>query len=172
MRDKLGRFIKGHPKPKNAYTFTKGHSGYRGSGWEHTKEAKARMSKICKEYYKTHPAPMKGKHHTEEAKRKIREANTRENNHGWKGGKIKTIKGYILINSPNHPFSNCSGYVLEHRLILEAHLNRYLDREETVHHINEIVDDNRLENLQLFKTSPEHTKHHRSLKSLSHLSHA
>lgn len=27
--------------------------------------------------------------------------------------------GYVLIRCPQHPFSNCDGYVFEHRLIVE-----------------------------------------------------
>lgn len=74
--------------------------------------------------------------------------------HRWRGGRIRR-RGYILIHAPDHP--NCDGntrkYVLEHRLVMENHLGRYLEPHENVHHINGKRDDNRLENLELWTTN-------------------
>lgn len=81
------------------------------------------------------------------------------NKYSWKGGKIKN-KGYIYIFYPAHPFCNTHGYVLEHRLVMEKHIGRHLKPEEIVHHKNEIIDDNRIENLQLFPNMAKHLKYH------------
>jgi|SRR5580765_433438 len=71
-----------------------------------------------------------------------------EKHYKWKGGRIISIYGYVLIYSPNHPFVNKNGYVKEHRLVMEQHLGRYLKPNEIVHHINGNKQDNRIENLQ------------------------
>lgn len=95
----------------------------------------------------------KGSTLTEEHKRKIRETlkgeYRGEKNSRWNGGRIKNSNGYIFIVKREHPLSSKHGYVLEHRLVMEKKLGRYLTPEETIHHINGIRDDNREENLCL-----------------------
>ncbi len=66
----------------------------------------------------------------------------------WKGGKITDGNGYILIWKPDHPFATQRGYVFEHRLIYEEYYNCCLLPFVIIHHINGIIDDNRIENLQ------------------------
>lgn len=78
----------------------------------------------------------------------------------WKGGRRKHMKGYIFIHQPNHPFAHRQGYVLEHRLIMEKYLERFLIPTEIVHHLNGIKNDNRIENLKLFFNENEHQKLH------------
>lgn len=75
--------------------------------------------------------------------------------HGrWKGGREVDRDGYVRVTLPSsHPFAsemrNVRGQVFEHRLVMAEYLGRPLERRETVHHINGVRDDNRLENLQL-----------------------
>jgi len=73
---------------------------------------------------------------------------TGNKSYNWRGGRIKTSYGYVRVYAPNHPH-NRFGYVLEHRLIIEKKIGRYLKPTEVVHHKNEITGDNRIENLEL-----------------------
>lgn len=70
---------------------------------------------------------------------------------GWKGGRIRHREGYIrVVRDPDDPLTSGEGrYVMEHRLAMARHLGRPLRRSETVHHINGVKDDNRIENLEL-----------------------
>lgn len=74
-------------------------------------------------------------------------------NHNWKGGRLNTTQGYILIYSPEHPNKNPNGYVREHRLVMESMIGRYLESNEEVHHKNGIRYDNSPENLELWVKS-------------------
>jgi hypothetical protein len=76
----------------------------------------------------------------------------------WKGGKLKHPEGYIRAYAPNHPYKikTGSGYVYEHRLVMEKKIGRYLYPWEIVHHINGIPDDNRIENLELLPSQGKH----------------
>lgn len=84
-------------------------------------------------------------------------------NPNFRGGRYIDDKGYIRVLKPEHPFNN-KGYVYEHRLVMEAYLGRYLQPWETVHHINEVKLDNRIDNFYL-TTVPEHSSIHREGKT-------
>jgi hypothetical protein len=113
-----------------------------------------------------------GSHHTESTKLRMSQVKMGrlnpmygvrlrgERNSQWKGGRRQLLSGYILIYFPAHPYCDQDGYVLEHRLVMENKLGRYLKPNEIVHHINGILDDNRIENLELFDNHSEHISIH------------
>jgi hypothetical protein len=90
----------------------------------------------------------------------------------WKGGVHVSRGGYRHLYCPEHPTclalnaireQKANGgwyrkdrYVPEHRLVMEASLGRYLTPQEVVHHRNGDVQDNRIENLQLFESNGAH----------------
>jgi hypothetical protein len=86
--------------------------------------------------------------------------------HGsWRGGRYHRSQGdYIIIWLPPDDFffpmvvqkTGYGGYVYEHRLIMAKHLKRCLLPWEVIHHKNGIKDDNRLENLIMYKGQARH----------------
>jgi len=60
------------------------------------------------------------------------------------GSRYVNAEGYVLVKVDNGKI------ISEHRLVMEQHLGRRLLRTETVHHVNGVRDDNRLENLELW----------------------
>ena len=93
---------------------------------------------------------------TERAQKKLREfmggdknpmrGKFGENNPNWKGGVVTRNKGYTAFYMPWHPNAH-QGYVFEHILKASQVLERPLRKNERVHHINGIKDDNRNKNL-------------------------
>lgn len=73
--------------------------------------------------------------------------------------------GYVDIKMPDHPNAKSDGYIKEHRLVMSSHLGRPLTPKETIHHINGIKTDNRIDNLEIV-TASEHNKIHDPLKRL------
>lgn len=90
----------------------------------------------------------RGRKQTPETRHKLSEANLGDKSYLWKGGRMKSTRGYIQIYAPNHPYAR-DRHVLEHRLKAEEAIGRYLKPGEYVHHINGTRDDNRLENLRI-----------------------
>lgn len=88
-----------------------------------------------------------------------------------KGQKALNFKGWRLhyarkggnayreIFMPSHPRATKSGYIREHRLVMEQKIGRVLEKNEVVHHKNHNTLDNRIENLELMTVS-EHCRLH------------
>jgi hypothetical protein len=77
----------------------------------------------------------------------------RETARNWKGGRDTNPAGYIYVYSPEHKNSGTNGRVAEHVLVMCKHLGRMLHKGESVHHLNNIKSDNRIENLELWTTN-------------------
>lgn len=82
----------------------------------------------------------------------------------WKGGRALTDAGYVTVVAPlDYPFPqslNRVRRIREHRMVMELHLGRALDRREVVHHLNGDRTDNRIENLELHASHGAHMAHH------------
>lgn len=76
----------------------------------------------------------------------------------WAGG-IVIRDGYRYRWSPDHPNATKSGYVLEHRLVMECLLGRLLTPAEVVHHRDGCRANNEPENLEVFATNADHLRH-------------
>lgn len=77
----------------------------------------------------------------------------------WKGGQPVTGNGYVREYCPDHPGADPDGYVLQHRVVAERMLGRYLQKEEHVHHIDRNKKNNHPSNLQVL-SSLEHVRLH------------
>jgi hypothetical protein len=95
-------------------------------------------------------------------------------------GRVKTGDGYIYIYCPKHPYSTKKGQVREHRLVIEAHLNRvslgkwieygktgkylkktlFLSPKQKIHHKDCNRINNNFRNLKIFKSNSQHRLYH------------
>lgn len=92
-----------------------------------------------------------------------------EQNPSYKRGKTIHSNGsykYYKVLAPKHPFCDKKGYVFEHRLIMEKHIGRYMDKQEVVHHIDKNGLNNNIDNLILLPNSAAHSALHRKLEKL------
>lgn len=69
--------------------------------------------------------------------------------------------GYVLAYAPMHPNAHKDGYIMEHTVIMEMQIGRYLSEDEVVHHKNGVRNDNRIENLLLMNKREDQSMHMR-----------
>lgn len=87
-----------------------------------------------------------------------------ENNPAFSGGRVLLNNGYFVCLATLHPNADSRGYVLEHRLVMEDQIGRFLTKKEVVHHIDGNPWNNHPSNLRLFASQAEHLAHHRESK--------
>ena len=120
-----------------------------------TKETDKRVMK----YALSTSISRKGQHNSPRTEfKKNQFSGTKHSN--WKGGVFKNYYGYICIFKPKHPHHNKRNYVLEHRLIVEKQISRYLTSKEEVHHLGK-KDDNRPHMLIAFINHSTHMRFER-----------
>lgn len=67
----------------------------------------------------------------------------------------------------NHPNATENNYVLYHRILMENHIGRLLEKDEIVYHINKNKKDNRIENLQILNLG-KHSSRHEKQKGIKY----
>ena len=87
-------------------------------------------------------------------------------NPSFRGGRRVDLDGYVSVSLKRgdpHPHQRMlpgkkTGFLLEHRLVMEKKLGRYLTPKEVVDHIDGLTLHNAPENLRLFASNGEHLR--------------
>jgi hypothetical protein len=82
----------------------------------------------------------------------------------YKGGRSIDLDGYVTVPAPEgHPYAKAKargrrnlGRILEHRLVMERVLGRYLEPHEVVDHRDGCTIHNHPDNLRVFSSNAEH----------------
>lgn len=113
-------------------------------------------SKIC--YRKFFSENRRGKNNPFYGKKVSKEVREHISKANFRTGKSK-IGGYIILN----PIAGKRKAIAEHRAIMEEHIGRKLKSFESIHHINHIKDDNRIENLMIIKKDKHTSLHNKDI---------
>ena len=76
----------------------------------------------------------------------------------WNQGRSLDKHAYVRIWAPLHPQASQMGYVLEHRIVAEVNLGRYLERREVVNHRDGHPWHNWPANLEVFASNADHLR--------------
>ena len=77
----------------------------------------------------------------------------------WNIEKVVSKGDYLYAIVRDHPNRTKNNYVLLHRVVMENHLGRLLDKTEIVHHKDGNKKNNDVSNLEVM-TASEHASHH------------
>ena len=80
-------------------------------------------------------------------------------------GRTISVRGYVRVRCDGHPRADRNGFVLEHILVVEQVLGRYLEACHPIHHVNENRQDNRPSNLVVCQDNAYHRLLHVRLKA-------
>jgi len=162
----ISKASKGKKKPQSMIDKITG-KGNHFFGKKHSKESLQKMKdaktgiSLSESHKRSIGAKHKGIPLSEQHKRNISNAQKGDKCYRWTGG-IINVHGYILIKQDD------GQYKQEHRIIMERHIKRNLTHHEIVHHINQIRDDNRIENLQIMDNK-SHMELHNKLMRLNEI---
>jgi len=93
------------------------------------------------------------------APRLPRGARSGELNPSFRFGRMIDRDGYAVVAAPDdHPHAREAGIILQHRLVMEAAIGRYLTPLEVVDHIDGLHLHNDPSNLRLFATNADHLR--------------
>ncbi len=81
------------------------------------------------------------------------------------GNSYRNNRGYLCYYIGDKDYKG--GYVTEHRILMELHLNRRLKQDEIIHHIDGCKDNNNLSNLIICNGHKEHRDIHNNLENVS-----
>jgi len=130
-------------------------------GWPKTTYCRSCVGKISAQKRKGKPAHNKGK--------KLSENQKGKNHPSWKGGKFISTDGYVMVYvGGDKKKIGWTSYRKEHIVIAEEMMNRPLEKNEVVHHIDGEKTNNEKSNLWVAASAAAHKNAHQSLQEIGY----